>query len=114
MRPLFATLLLLGFLLFSCRREANESMYLKAEVITASDISCNVPLLSFEEDSANIRKVTGGQGLIYGVTQLPDSLRIQNKKLFVLVKNLDSKDEFVCNALGIMYPHLQILAAKER
>jgi len=103
--------------ILSCRKESQlnfDSDYFKAKVVLASDVSCNLPVLDFSEDSTAIRKLTDRKNVVYSVLSLPQNLTVQNKDLYVLVKTLKPEEEFPCNTLGIAYPHLKILDAKNR
>ena len=111
----FCVISLLSVVCFlSCSRESNEDHYLMARVISTKDISCAVPLLDFSEDAARIKDYTHQDYLTYGVVNLPATLNVQDKKLYVLIVNLPTDEEFACNTLGLAYPHLKIIAAKER
>lgn len=113
-KPLFILLFAVQAFISSCRHSTVETDYIKAKVVAVKDLACAVPLLDFEEDSVKIRLATKESSLLYGVTQLPDSLRIENMKLYVRVQKLAPQDEFVCNTFGIPYPHLRIIDVKER
>ena len=88
--------------------------YLKAKLIQTSDISCGIPALDFSEDSLRIRNITGLNNLIYGVINLPENYRVQDKKLYVSVTTLKPEEEFPCNMLGIILPRLKVTDAKNR
>lgn len=102
----------------SCKKDASkinfETYYFRARVVQTSDVSCYLPLLDFSEDSTLIKEMTGQNGVLYSTISLPQNLNIQNQKLYILVRTLKPTEEFPCNTLGIMYPRLKILDAKER
>lgn len=88
--------------------------YLKATVVTSSDLSCNRPVLEFSEDSARIRMVTSAEGLTYVGQSLQSSLNVTGQKLYVSVTKIPASEDFACNTMGLTYPHLKILDAKAR
>lgn len=115
---LFAILLFTGF---SCSREPlldcptpYEISYLKAKVVTSSDLTCNRPVLEFSEDSFRVRQISGLADLTYVGHVLQTSLNVTGKKLYLSVAKMPANEEFACNTLGISYPHLKILDAKAR
>lgn len=88
---------------------------MKAEVIQTDNIDCGKPLLSFAEDSVRIRLITGKSNSIECIlNDLPLSLNQLHKKLYVNVTSLKSQEEFTCLTLGMAYPHIKLLDAKER
>lgn len=115
---LITALLFVSIYTSGCKKQASqinfESYYFKARVVQTSDVSCYSPLLDLSDDSMAIPMMTGPTGLLYTAVSLPQSLNVQNQKLYVLVRTLKPEEEFPCNTLGIMYPRLKILQAKER
>ena len=91
-----------------------EIYYLKAKVAQTSDLSCYKPNLDFSEDSVRIRALTNLNNLVFTVVGLPESYRIQDKKLYVAVTALKPEDDFICNHMGIALPALKITDAKNR
>lgn len=71
--------LLISCLVTGCRKSSNQTSYIKAIVVQTSDISCNLPVLDFSEDSIKIRNLTGRGDLMFAVLQLTANLNIQNK-----------------------------------
>jgi len=111
------TIILFTLFFFSgCNKDhkTNSDFYLKAKVVNTHDFSCGTPVLDFSEDSMAIRAITNRKDVVYSVLALPQNLTVQNQKLYVLVRTLKPEEEFPCLAIGIMYPHLKILEAKER
>ena len=106
--------LLVSSFVFSCKKDNNETYYLKAKVIFTSDISCNLPVLDFSEDAIRLRSLTQLNAIDYSVIDLPSNFNIQDKKLYVSVAILKPEEEFPCNDLGIGYPHLKIVDVKAR
>ncbi len=88
--------------------------YLKAKVIQTNDISCNMPVLDFSEDSLRIRSLTNTDNLMYIASKLQSDYIIQNQKLYVSVVSLKPSEEFPCNTIGIVLPRLKIVDAKKR
>jgi hypothetical protein len=88
--------------------------YLKAKVIQTSDISCNMPVLDFSEDSLRIRSLTNLDNLIYTISNLQSNYIIQNQKLYVSIVSLKPNEEFPCNTIGILLPRLKVVDAKKR
>ena len=88
--------------------------YLKATVVTSSDLSCNRPVLEFSEDSERIRLITGAEGLTYVGQTLNSTLNVTGQKLYVSVTKMPASEEFACNTMGLNYPHLKVLDAKAR
>lgn len=91
-----------------------QAYYLKAKVSQTSDISCSKPVLDFTEDSLHIRSVTGRNDLHYIGVNLPVNFVAAGKKLYVSVLPLKAEEDFPCNTLGIAYPKLKVLDAKNR
>lgn len=101
----------------ACKKDNVQTLqvkYLKAVVANMHDISCGYPILDFSEDSLAIREITKEKWNIIVVPDLPSQFNHQNKKLYVAVRPLKPEEEFPCLAIGIWYPHLKILDAKER
>lgn len=98
------------FCLTACSKSEDvNTITLRAEVKDTLDISCNRPVLSFVEDSSQIRQFTSRQNLSYVVNKLPSNLNIAGKKLIVKVQN--TEEFFPCNTLGIAHPQLDVLEA---
>ncbi|HRH49577.1 MAG TPA: hypothetical protein PLP23_12555 [Panacibacter sp.] len=109
------SIILLSCFCFSgCKKDNNETYYLKAKVIFTRDIACNLPVLDFSEDSIRLRSLTQLAAIDYSVINLPSVFNIQDKKLYVSVAILKPEEEFPCNDLGIGYPHLKIINVKAR
>ena len=107
-------ILLSCFCFAGCKKDSNETYYLKAKVVLTSDISCYLPVLDFSEDAIRVRSLTQLNAIDYTVINLPSNFNIQDKKLYVLVTMLKPEEEFACNDLGIAYPHLKIVDVKAR
>jgi hypothetical protein len=88
--------------------------YLKASVVTSSDLSCNRPVLEFSEDSSRIRLITGAEGLTYVGQSLNSGLNVTGQKIYVSVSKMPASEEFACNTMGLNYPHLKVIDAKVR
>jgi hypothetical protein len=114
MKSLLISLLILSLHFLSCKKSNTETYFFKAKVVQANDISCNLPVLDFSEDSSRIRILTKRNDINYSVVKLPSNFNIQNKKLYLSIANLQSEEEFSCNTLGISYPHLKILDVRKR
>lgn len=106
--------MVLCLFLYSCKKESRDDHFLKAKIVQTLDVSCSLPVLDFSEDSLAIQKITDLNSITYSVLGLPPGFVIQNKNLFVLVRTPKPEEQFPCNTLGIGYPHLKILTAKER
>lgn len=114
--------MVIAFTHLSCNRERDcgcvtpyEIYYLKAEVIQTNNIDCGKPLLSFAEDSIRIRQITGKNNSIEFIANgLTFSLNQLHKKLYINVALLKPEEDFPCTTLGISYPHIKLLDAKER
>jgi hypothetical protein len=114
-------ILLTCLLASGCAKEKNcgcvipsHIYYLKAKVVQTNDIACGKPVLDFSEDSVRMRMITSLDNNIYSVINLPAGLIIQDKKLYVSVTTLKPEEEFACNTLGIIFPHVKITDAKNR
>ncbi|SRR5258706_16173097 len=117
----FLVAILAGVLFSACVKNGKcdcvmpyQIYYLKAKVVQVRDVSCNLPGLDFSEDSVRIRQVTNINNLLYSVIRLPAGYIAQDKKLYVSVIKLTPEEEFPCNTLGIPFPHLKIVDAKDR
>lgn len=117
MRQAIVALLFVFICVCACKKDSGQTSpvtYLKAVVANVHDISCGYPLLDFSEDSLAIREITKEKWNIIVVPNLPSQFNLQNKKLYVAVRPLKPEGEFLCLAIGIWYPHLKIVDAKER
>ncbi len=120
MKFLSFVLLITSSFFFECNKRnecdcaKTEDVYLKAKVLLTSDVSCGTPVLDFTEDSSRIRYLTNREAIQYSVIKLPANLNIVNNKLYVLVTALNPAEEYACNTLGIVYPHLKVEYAKNR
>ena len=111
---ILSIILLICFLVSGCKKDSNETYYLKAKVILTTDVSCYLPVLDFSEDLSRLRSLTHLNNIEYTVINLPSNFNIQDKKLYVSVAILKPEEEFPCNDLGIGYPHLKIVDVKAR
>jgi hypothetical protein len=121
MKPLLVSLPFVFVFVFvcvaACRKndvQTSPVTYLKARVANTHDFSCGTPILDFSEDSLAIRGMTNEKSITFIVISLPSQLNVQDKKLYVAVRPLTSKEEFPCLAIGLWYPHLKVIEAKER
>lgn len=100
--------------LLACNKHEYQSPYLKCRIVSISDLACSKPLLDFSEDSVALRKFTGKQASLYVAGGLPGSLNIQNKLLYLSVRESKPEEAFLCNAFGVSYPALIVIDAKAR
>lgn len=108
----FLLSLLLGSM--SCSKNEQNVSYLKCKVTATSDLACNRPRIDFTEDSVALKKITGKNGIVYVVDSLPLQLNVQNKQLYIVVREPKSSESFFCNTLGVFYPALMVTDAKAR
>ena len=87
--------------------------YLKATVSATGDLACGKPQLQFE-DTVTLKQITGSSGDMVIVNELPTSLNILNKNLWVWVGRIPAEEDFACLAIGYWYPHVKLFHASER
>ena len=120
MRLIIFISLIAGGSFFGCNKHhecdcaKTEDLYLKTTILSTNDMSCNLPVLDFTEDSVRIRNLTNKGIVQYGVINLPANLNTANNKLYVRVALLSPAEEFICNTLGLGYPHLKVIDAQIR
>lgn len=116
MRQAIVALLFVSICVSACEKNSVQTsqVYLKAIVADTHDISCGYPVLDFSEDSFAIREMTKEKWNRIVILGLPSQFNVQNKKLYVEVRPLKPEEEFSCLAIGIGYPHLEILQTKDR
>ncbi|MFT3703445.1 MAG: hypothetical protein QM802_13805 [Agriterribacter sp.] len=107
---------LLTFLLSSlgCNKNEHQSPYLKCRIAFESDINCGKPVLDFSEDSAALRKFLGTQSIGYIAIGLPQNLNIQNKLLYLSIRETKPEEATACITLGPSYRSLTVIDAKAR
>ena len=101
----------------SCSKKDREepSIWVKATVVSTSDINCRMPVLNFNEDSSKVRAFTGDHGFLsYVVKGLPTIFNIQGKAILVRIANLKPEEGFVCITLGPDLLAIKILDAQAR
>lgn len=102
------------FCLSACNKKDPQTQYLKCKVLSTKDISCNIPILDFSDDSLAIKRLTGKQDILYVVKELSANLNEKDMQLYVTVRELKQEEAFPCLAIGVWYPSLMITDAKRR
>ena len=114
----FACIALISILVssFSCNKPlVEEYAWLNAKVSNTNDSDCGYPRLSFIEDSAKIRSLTGEKFFLEFVSKgVPKELNIEGNKIRVQVSILKEEDAFFCTTMGISYPGIKIINASGR
>ena len=80
----------------------------KATVLDTGIADCKKPLLLFD-DSIAVSQFLGVNRAQFIANQLPDSLKIQGKKIIVIAQKLGLNEDFSCTGNGSAYPHVKIV-----
>lgn len=102
-------MVLLGVILISCNKEnSGGGEWLRAEVVQTSDINCSRTVLSFEQDSVAVRKITGETSLVYVAKEFPGQFNITGNQVRVRVRKIKPAEGFACLTLGPNYPAILV------
>lgn len=100
----------------SCSKPVpTDAIWLKARVLYTADKSCGMPILDFAEDSNRIRALRGYSTLEYLSSNLPESLDVQDKPLYVYVDPRPVNPAFICPDVdSVHWLRIQLLDSKPR
>ncbi len=107
-------IVLLLILSISCRdEEITPEEEFAVIIVSTSDFACRLPLIQFLEKEEKVKEKTSYESVVFNAYRLDNSLNEIGKKLIIRFDALGAKDFRVCNTMGINYPGIAIVSARE-
>ncbi len=109
----FILLIILIGVLNSCEENAFDGEEFTVVVESQGDISCGLPVVRFVEKPDKVRAKTSMENLEYNVYNLSPNLVTTGNRLKIRFITTSEKDLRPCKAIGIWYPPITIITARQ-